>query len=193
MRFVLAFCILVIFSTTAQAEFIGCTAGREASISGDTDQARMLLERAIENVGLPQPNPNYSKWFGSYTPERGETVKNNLSLLRSHMLIGVISYHCGCPAALEARGTIAAVHSPSNGIVETPYHVHLCEAYFNLNATGMDSRPGTILHEMAHFDIVNGTHDHCYGATTCSTMAASDPEKAIRNSDNYQYFAESLW
>jgi peptidyl-Lys metalloendopeptidase len=57
-------------------------------------------------------------------------------------------------------------------------------------ATGIDSKSGTIIHELAHFSILAGTTDHAYGQSTCKSLAQSNPAKALMNSDNLQYFVE---
>ena len=44
---------------------------------------------------------------------------------------------------------------------------------------------------MSHFTIVADTDDHAYGASACSNLANTDPNKAINNADNHEYMAEN--
>jgi hypothetical protein len=44
-----------------------------------------------------------------------------------------------------------------------PYTIYVCNAFWTAPMTGTDSKGGTLLHEMSHFDIVAGTDDHVYG------------------------------
>jgi len=44
------------------------------------------------------------------------------------------------------------------------------------------------VHEMSHE--VAGTRDFDYGTADSKSRARTDPGKAIRNADNYEYFAE---
>jgi peptidyl-Lys metalloendopeptidase len=53
---------------------------------------------------------------------------------------------------------------------------------------GHDSKAGTIIHELSH--LVGGTGDKAYGTVNCSALAKSNPGKAVRNADSYEYFAE---
>jgi peptidyl-Lys metalloendopeptidase len=134
-------------------------------------------------------------WFGSETPARRDRVIANYNSLKSHLLIGVVTAKCDCPAALEQAvpGIIATVHYPAFGISEQAYKVHLCTEFFTLGVgSGFDSQGGTMLHEMAHFDVVNGVLDYCSGEADCQQKAMTDPDQAIRSGDTYQYFAESL-
>jgi peptidyl-Lys metalloendopeptidase len=75
-------------------------------------------------------------------------------------------------------GVIATVDAPKYGIKERPYHVYLCTNFFQLSDTGYDSKGGTLIHEMTHFDVVNNTRDFCKGTTNCQEKAASAPDDA---------------
>jgi hypothetical protein len=57
--------------------------------------------------------------------------------------------------------------------------------------TGTDSRAGTLIHEVSHFNVVAGTDDIVYGQAGAKSLAASDPNGAINNADNHEYFAEN--
>jgi hypothetical protein len=80
------------------ADFVSCIAGQQTTLNSATYNAHLWLDKALANVDVPQPNPNYSKWFGSYPPTRGQKVKQSLGNLKSHMTVANIAYHCGCPA-----------------------------------------------------------------------------------------------
>ena len=58
-------------------------------------------------------------------------------------------------------------------------------------ATGTDSKAGTLVHEMSHFNATAGTDDHVYGQTGAKNLAISDPASALDNADNHEYFAEN--
>ncbi len=57
--------------------------------------------------------------------------------------------------------------------------------------TGTDSKAGTLVHEMSHFNVVASTDDVVYGQTGAKNLAFSNPEDAIRNADSHEYFAEN--
>ena len=72
-----------------------------------------------------------------------------------------------------------------------PYDVYLCPTFFGADVLGTDSRAGTLVHELSHFTIVADTRDHRYGQSATARLAADDPDRAIENADNLEYFAEN--
>lgn len=57
--------------------------------------------------------------------------------------------------------------------------------------TGTDSRAGTLVHEMSHFNVIANTDDHEYGQVAARRLARKNPNKAVNNADNYEYYAEN--
>jgi peptidyl-Lys metalloendopeptidase len=67
----------------------------------------------------------------------------------------------------------------------------MCNAFWSAPTTGTDSKGGTIVHEVSHFNIVAGTDDVVYGQSGAKSLAISDPAQAIQNADSHEYFAEN--
>ena len=44
---------------------------------------------------------------------------------------------------------------------------------------------------MSHFNVVAGTDDHAYGQPNARSLAVSNPDLALDNADNHEYFAEN--
>jgi peptidyl-Lys metalloendopeptidase len=57
--------------------------------------------------------------------------------------------------------------------------------------TGTDSKSGTIIHELSHFNIIAGTRDNVYSQNACRQLAIDNPSVAITTADNHEYFAEN--
>lgn len=57
--------------------------------------------------------------------------------------------------------------------------------------TGQDSRAGTLVHELSHFDDVGGTKDVVYGADDAKNLAKKKPADAQKNADNFEYYMEN--
>jgi len=57
--------------------------------------------------------------------------------------------------------------------------------------TGTDSKAGTLIHEMSHFNVVAGTDDVVYGQSGAMSLASSDPNPAVTVADSHEYFAEN--
>jgi hypothetical protein len=68
--------------------------------------------------------------------------------------------------------------------------VYLGDDFAPAPATGPDSKAGTLVHEMSHYDTVGGTEDHAYGQGPCKALAKQDPPKAQSNADSFEYFVE---
>jgi peptidyl-Lys metalloendopeptidase len=57
--------------------------------------------------------------------------------------------------------------------------------------TGTDSKGGTLVHEMSHFNVVASTDDWVYGQSGAASLAINNPSQAIDNADSHEYFGEN--
>jgi len=122
----------------------------------------------------------YTTWFGVYTSSRYNTVKNNFNAIANAWHNAGVVFDCGCK-----QNYYAYVYS------NQPYKIYLCKVFWTAPATGTDSKAGTLIHEMSHFDVVAGTDDVVYGKTGAMNLANTAPNDAISNADNHEYFAEN--
>jgi RHS repeat-associated protein len=53
-----------------------------------------------------------------------------------------------------------------------------------------ESQAGTVVHELSHKAGI--TKDYKYGVYDCKDLALTSPRKAVKNADNYAYYAESV-
>ena len=60
--------------------------------------------------------------------------------------------------------------------------------FFSAPWVGIDSKPGTIVHETSHLAVP--TDDIKYGEADAIGLAAAHPDLAVQNADSYEYFAE---
>jgi peptidyl-Lys metalloendopeptidase len=74
---------------------------------------------------------------------------------------------------------------------DQPYKIYVCKAFWSAPLTGTDSKGGTLVHEMSHFNVFAGTNDWAYGQAAAGALATSDPDKAIDNADSHEYFGEN--
>ena len=72
-----------------------------------------------------------------------------------------------------------------------PYKIYVCKVFWSAPMAGTDSKAGTLIHEMSHFDVVAATDDFVYGQSGAKNLAITDPNKAVNNADNHEYFAEN--
>jgi hypothetical protein len=75
--------------------------------------------------------------------------------------------------------------------------IYLGKDFDGAPATGPDSKAGTLIHEISHYDSVGGTDDvvmsdgtTAYGQESCKKLAKEDPDGAKKNADSFEYFVE---
>ncbi len=91
-----------------------------------------------------------------------------------------ITFDCGC------KQNYYAYVYPTQ-----PYKIYLCKVFWQAPLTGTDSQAGTLIHEMSHFNVVASTDDYVYGQAGAIQLASTNPDNAIMNADNHEYFAEN--
>ncbi|WP_036115906.1 MULTISPECIES: M35 family metallo-endopeptidase [Luteibacter] len=197
-----------------------CNVPQTAAIIAAFSDAKSVINNSLGYVnsmfgttGFDATKPasvSYVKWFGEYDgdgkmPGEGgnyyagragvvvATMRSALYASSTHT--GGQSYvpltECQCPA-----GTLPEVAAKARG----NYQILLCEAFFNLKATGGDdSRALTLYHELTHFKsaIADGrggttqvrqTWDYGYGASFDQSLAKTQPAQAVNNADSYEKF-----
>lgn len=76
---------------------------------------------------------------------------------------------------------------------DSSHTIYLCGSYWNSPTTlEVDSKPGTLIHELSHFDDVAGTDDNVYGLAGCRSLAISSPCAAVNNADSHEYYIELI-
>ena len=151
----------------------------QAAVSAATNYA--AESNAYLSSTPPSGTPRYATWFGAYAPGRWNTVQAHFAAEQSAFTTQPLTLDCKCK-----KSNVYAYVYPTQ-----PYKIYLCGAFWAAPLTGTDSRAGTLIHEMSHFDVVAGTDDWAYGQTAAKALAISDPVKAVDNADSHEYFAEN--
>jgi peptidyl-Lys metalloendopeptidase len=127
----------------------------------------------------------YTRWFGACDSNRYSTVKNCLSRVRSGLQA---SYPVDCAGSSCTANTYAYVFP-----TDTTHTVYVCGYFWRVPSGNcvMDSQPGTLIHEMSHFNNVCSTRDVTYGQQNCLNLASSNPNSAVQNADNYCFYTDS--
>jgi peptidyl-Lys metalloendopeptidase len=162
--------------------FVGCTTTQISNASAGVTQARAYTENAKGYLAGNNQGPRYTTWMGAYTSSRYNTVAGNFVKIDAAMdkADGTIKINCGC-----SQNYYAYVYPAQ------PYEIFVCRAFWTAPTGGTDSKAGTLVHEMSHFNVVAGTDDVVYGQAGAKNLAISDPAKAITNADSHEYFAEN--
>jgi peptidyl-Lys metalloendopeptidase len=159
--------------TASESTAIGTAVTNATSYSSNSES--YFDSRTWSSVGA-----RYTTWFGAPDSGRFDTVADNYAAIRSAFQTAPVVVNCDCD-----EDYYAYVYA------NQPYEIFVCNAFWAAPATGTDSKAGTLVHEMSHFDVVAGTRDRAYGQSACMNLANSQPQFAVMNADSHEYFAEN--
>lgn len=164
--------------SASQSSAIGSALSAATSMASDATGALSSTSEAKRPDAA-----RYVTWFGAYTAQRYNTVSSHFANIRSNL--SKVSVDCTCDGVSSPESTFAYVYPTK------PYTIHVCGAFWQAAVSGTDSKGGTLVHEMSHFNVIAGTNDHVYGQTAARNLAQTNPSQAIDNADNHEYFAEN--
>ncbi len=169
-------------ATPQAISFAGrCSATQQSTIQSSVSASQSMANNSVSYLnGTPGATPRYTTWFGTYSSANWSEVKGHFVNIKDALDTKPLTFDCGC------KKQYYAYVYPTQ-----PYTVYLCRAFWTAPLTGTDSKGGTIIHELSHFNVVAGTDDFAYGQTAAKALAISDPAKARFNADSHEYFAEN--
>lgn len=167
-------------AVSGTSSFTKCTTAQQSLVLTARNDAAVYASDSLNYLTSGSTSARYTTWFGAYASARYNTVKGNFTNIKNAMDTASMNFNCGCK-----KRYYAYVYA------NQPYNIYLCSVYWQAPATGTDSKAGTLIHETSHFSIVAGTEDWVYGQAGAKNLAVSDPNKAIDNADNHEYFAEN--
>ena len=158
-----------------------CTSTQQGVLVNARNQAKGYASGA-ENylIGINSGTQRYLEWFGLFTTSRYNIASSHFTALSDAWDNAGVTFHCGC------KQNYYAYVYPNR-----PYEIWLCRVFWAAPLAGTDSQGGTLIHEMSHFDVVAGTDDYVYGQSGARSLADTNPDNAIMNADNHEYFAEN--
>lgn len=168
-----------------QPTFSGCTTARQNDLQTALSEAVTLAQNASLALSSAShcahfTGRRYREWFGAATTSRYSTASQHYVSIASALSGQTVKFNCDC-----TDSSYAYVYPTK------PYEIFLCNAFWTAPMTGTDSKAGTLVHEMSHFNVVAGTDDHVYGQAGCRSLATTSPDQAIDNADSHEYFAEN--
>ncbi len=167
-------------AVTGSTSFTGCTSSRQTSLVTARNNASTYSTNSYNYLNAGTVGSRYTTWFGAYTSSRYSTARSHFSSIRNAMDTASVRFNCTC-----TDSAYAYVYS------NQPYTIYLCNAFWSAPTTGTDSKAGTLVHEMSHFNVVAGTDDWAYGQTAARNLARTNPKRAVDNADSHEYFAEN--
>jgi peptidyl-Lys metalloendopeptidase len=168
-------------AVSGSTSFTKCTTTQQTDLIAARNNASTYAAGALSYLNShASGTQRYTTWFGTFTTSRYNIVKNNFGAISNAMDTAPVNFNCGC------KKRYYAYVYPNQ-----PYNIYLCRVFWTAPMTGTDSKAGTLIHEMSHFTVVAGTEDWAYGQTNAKALASSDPDRAVDNADNHEYFAEN--
>ena len=143
--------------------YVGCSTTQINTLGSAVTAARNYSENAKGYLNANTVGPRYTTWFGAYTSSRYNTAEQHFVDIDAAMDQngGQITVNCGC------NQSYYAYVYPTR-----PYEIFVCRAFWNAPMTGTDSKAGTLIHEMSHFNVVAGTDDVVYATRTSFNVGA---------------------
>jgi peptidyl-Lys metalloendopeptidase len=160
--------------------FVSCSSSEKNKINSALSSASSYANNASAYVNAGKHNARYTTWFGTYTSSRFGKVQSHYTSIKGALDNKKIVVNCDCD-----ESAYAYVYPDS------PYEIYVCDAFWSASTTGTDSKAGTLIHELSHFNVVASTDDWTYGQSSCKSLAQSSPSKAVDNADSHEYFAEN--
>ncbi|MFM4649012.1 M35 family metallo-endopeptidase [Aeromonas bivalvium] len=158
-----------------------CTNSQKSQIVSALDAAGTMTADSLAYLAVDKPDgQRYRSWFGAYDASRWSQAEGHFDKVREAIADKPLTFDCGCK-----QSYFAYVYP------DQPYKVYLCKSFWSAANTGTDSRAGTIIHELTHFNVVAGTDDLGYGQANARNLASTDPVAALNNADSHEYFAEN--
>lgn len=167
-------------AAAAGLSFSKCTTSQQSTITTAVSTAKSMANNSTAYLNANTAGPRYTKWFGAYNSSRYATVKAHFAAIKSAFDTKPVTVDCGC------KQSYYAYVYPTQ-----PYTIYVCKAFWSAPMSGTDSKGGTLVHEMSHFNVVAGTDDHAYGQSAAASLAISNPTQAVDNADSHEYFGEN--
>lgn len=176
--------VLPFYPAQLNVGYTGCSISEQNIVEAAIPQATSASLNALNYLNKDQCTSTYVTWFGTVTNSNWNKVDNDFTNIHAQFVSLEFNINCQCKDPF----TYAYVYP-----TDPTHTIHLCGAFWNAPASPYqyDSQPGTLTHEMSHFNDIAGTDDIVYGTSGCQALAISNPNEAIDNADSHEYFQES--
>jgi peptidyl-Lys metalloendopeptidase len=162
-------------AAVASLSYTKCTATQQTGVAQAVAAASAYADEARSVLASGATGARFTTWFKA-TSNLSRAASNFFKIDEAFDTKPVV-VDCGCKKKYYAYVYPAQA-----------YKIYVCRAFWSAPVTGTDSRGGTLIHEMSHFDVVAGTDDIAYGQAACKNLTAA---QAIINADTHEYYAEN--
>lgn len=180
--------IVVAFPMHSYSDEPPCAGEKLAAAKAAMKSAQIALDKAIAAI---ESNDDATarkliEWFGARSQADGLKVKQVLA--GSRVFGNGTVYLCAVKSNAKLGDYYAYVR-PDKALVIT-----LGEFFFSTSDSGFSSKLGILIHEMTHFKFIGASRDpKIYGTNEAKALARSNPQEALRNAENIEYFVEAIY
>lgn len=161
--------------------FNACTTTQQTILLSARAQAKTYASESENYLkAINSGTQRYVEWFGIFAISRYNTATTHFTSISDAWDNAGVTFDCKCK-----QNYYAYVYP------DKPYTIYLCKVFWQAPPVGTDSQAGTLIHEMSHFNVVASTDDYVYGQTGARDLAVTNPDYAVNNADNHEYFAEN--
>lgn len=158
-----------------------CSASQKSTLTSAVAAASNYANTSVSYLnGISGNTPRFTTWFGSATSSALSEIRTDYAKIKDALDNKSLVLDCSC------KKSYYAYVYPTQ-----PYKVYLCRAFWSAPMTGTDSKAGTLIHELSHFNVIAGTQDNAYGQSAAKALAISNPQQARDNADSHEYFSEN--
>jgi peptidyl-Lys metalloendopeptidase len=171
-----------VFGAKSSIAYSGsCSASQKSTLTSAVAAASNMANNSVSYMnGLSGNTPRFNTWFGSATSSARSEIRADYAKIKDALDNKALVLDCSC------KQSYYAYVYPTQ-----PYKVYLCRGFWNAPMTGTDSKGGTLIHELSHFNVIAGTDDYAYGQSAAKSLAISNPTQARNNADSHEYFSEN--
>jgi peptidyl-Lys metalloendopeptidase len=163
-----------------KAKFKNMSDRQERDLRKAIPKSNNLVGEALDELDDNPRSNEYKRWFGNWKESRYDKVVSIYEKIGDDATDA--TYDGDCDG--EDEDLLAWMD------LSDPNYIWLCTLFWDLPISGGDySMAGTILHEESHFA---GTDDIEYGPEDCEDLADDHPDRAVRNADNYSFYADDV-
>lgn len=180
--------IALVFAARSYADEPLCVGDQLNTAKTVMKKARGALDKAIAAIDSKDDATSRKliEWFGARSPADGGKVRQ--VLVASRVFADGAVYLCAVKSEVRL-GEYYAYVRPDKAFVIT-----LGNFFFSASDSGFSSKLGTLIHEMTHFTVVGATKDpKIYGVDEAKTLARTNPDEALKNAENIEYFVEAIY
>lgn len=170
-------------SQSGDVTYVGCSAPELTAAQDAVVAACAMASRAFAaSCSRGSADTDWVYWFGAWNSARCDVTHQHY--------LDIMNRFCSLPMTLWCHGPdcfsgVYAYVYPQ----QVPPTVYVCDGFWGAPMTGVDTKPGTLIHEMSH--VLSGTDDYAYGQSDAHTLAVTNPALAIDNADNHEYYGEA--